>query len=177
MKKLVVLLSALFLSLSFAVCVGCEEGNGSLLKGTATVVLDAGSGENRYTVFTVELEKAGLTSSDKGIDVLDALKEEGLYYSGTYTSAFGAYLTEIGTEGPAEEPSYEGETVQTPILKAEGNNYIALYTADVEEGNPDPENWGGTIEYKGTSVYYAMLGISSLRVFDGAVYYFALSSY
>ncbi len=179
MKKLVALFSALLLSLALAAFIGCEEEKGSALEGSVTVVLDKGEGaENRYTEFTLDLAEAGLTTADHAIDVLEALKErEGLYYSGTYTSSFGAYLTEIGTETPAENPSYEGETVQTPILKAEGSSYIALYTSDIDEGNPDADSYGGTIEYEGVSVYYAMLGVSSLSLSGGAVYYFMLSSY
>ena len=178
MKKFTAWMLAAAFACSFAMLAGCAQGQDSPLEGTAAVVLDRGTdGEDRYTRFTLDLAEAGLTSSDKGIDVLEALRAQGLYYSGTYTSSFGAYLTEIGTETPAANPSYEGETVQTPILKAEGSSYIALYTSDVDEGNPDADSYGGTIEYGGVSVYYAMLGVSSLSLSGGAVYYFMLSSY
>ncbi len=178
MKKFTAWMLAAAFACSFAMLAGCAQGQDSPLEGTAAVVLDRGTdGEDRYTRFTLDLAEAGLTSSDKGIDVLEALRAQGLYYSGTYTSSFGAYLNEIGIETPAENPSYEGETVQAPILLPEGNNYIALYTSVIEEGNPDPESWGGTIEYDGTNVYYAMLGISSLSIVDGVVYYFTVAAY
>lgn len=178
MKKFLIASVALLL---FAAVLfsSCQKGEAVPLEGVATVVLDNGSKDaaSGYLEFTVDLKEAGITDRDKAIDVIEYLKKDGLYYSGTFSSSFGAYLTEIGTERPAENPSYEGETVKTPFLKENAGGYIALYTSCLDEGNPDADSFGGTIAYKGVSVYYAMLGISSLSVEDGVVYYFMYTAF
>lgn len=180
MKKLVVFIASFFLTAVIAVFAGCgahapQTAETLLLEGSALVVLDNGrkEDENRYTEFTVYLSESGLTSSDNGIDVLEALKDQGLYYSGTFSSSFGATLTEIGTQ----QTSGGADPVQTPILRAGPGSYIALYTSDIEEGNPDSDSDGGTIDYRGRFVYRATEGISDLSVFDGVVYYFVLQNY
>ena len=173
MKKLVALLSALTLSLTLALFFGCGDG-ASALTGTATVVLDRGegNGENRYEEFTLDLGEAGLTSANHAIDVLDALETGGSFYYESSEGSYGVMLTEMGRMA-----DLSGVGAAEAVLKPGEREYISVYTSNAEESNPDADSYGGTITYEGINVYYAMLGVSSLSVFDGAVYYFFVDSY
>lgn len=152
--------SAFFLS-------ACAEEKGEALQGTATVVLDRG-GEDGYAVFSLSLAEAGLTAADSAIDVLDALQAAGDFYYEGDAGPYGVSLSEMGkTEDGAK----------IPLLSPQGREYIAIYTSVEEEGNPDPDSYGGTAEYDGIQVFYAMLGISSLSIESGVVYYFAVEAY
>lgn len=151
MKKITALLLALIIAL--LAFTSCEYIFGSVGEsGTVTVVVENADGS--LSVFEVAL--SAVENKDNGAEgVLEHLsnKNDGLYLE-MIDGGYGAYVTAIGNI--KEIPS--------------DGMYVIVYTsvkADSYEGAP-------TVDYRGTMMYQAGIGLSGMTVYDGTVILFRL---
>ncbi len=143
----------LVLCMVFLPLIACKRTQN--VSGYCTVVIAT----EPETVYKVDLDKVGEIKNGL-MTVLDYLKDnEGLTYEMTESISYGAYLTKI--------LSLEAG--------AGGNPYISLYTS--VEKDFDTSGFGVEKDYKGTKIFTAGLGASSMTVQADAVYYIALESY
>lgn len=175
LKRLVTGLLLVAVLATVGLLTGCG-GDGQALTGTMKIVL-APSGNAEVTVIDVDLKD--FTDKDSVMDVIDAYTENGkLCYKGE-KGVYGIMLSALGVQ---EDTEYNGQPSKynNYILNPSGNQYIAVLTSvekdktEVEEG----ASWQPlTAEYEGVTVVYAMVGVSSMTICDGAVVYFTIDTF
>lgn len=130
-----------------------NNGEGNDLEKTITVVI--GEGENA-TVSTVT------TGARYLADVLNEMvndEDSNLTLVGTYSIAYGLYVTEIGA-------------VKADALKGE---YVYFFTTDTEY--QEISEFAVSKEFDGKTLVSATKGVSSLPVKDGETYLITLISF
>ena len=139
---------------------GCGIGGEIEDNGSCTIVLSV-SGESAE--YEVSLE--ALAGKEGAIAALDYLTETGKI---TYTAedgGYGAYLTEVVT------------TDGTVSLKQDAMAGVYLYIYTSVEADIDVSSHATTVEYKGTTLTSAGVGISEMSLTDGAVIYITTITY
>ena len=147
--------------LCMGVCVGCGDGEGTALSGSVTLVMDDKNG----TVKEIGASLDGFTDKNSLMDVIDALAEKGdVCYAGT-RGIFGRFLTGVGViEGEGDD---RHETYIVNQNTAAGI-YLYIYTS-VESDKADYQ--GATFyEYKEKTLAESVVGVSQMKLEDGAVY-------
>ena len=157
-KFISVLALALAIALTFTACAG-----GNVAKnGTATLVIEERDGS--YSTYEVDLSK--LEKHDEGaislLEYVASLESSPLYYNIQWGGGYGAYITSIGSLSP--DPSSE---------------YISLYTSETADFAVPTEYMPTvpTVLYKGKSLSYAGVGLSSMSVKDGTVILFRVEGF
>ena len=153
-KRLLTILLVLVLILSTFAVVACGDDSTttSQIADNMTIVIQ---NEKTITSYVVALEDQAFTAESKVIDVLFYLRDnEGLYLDGS-SSAYGYWLMGIGG------------------LRPTGTDWICVYTSvfDEQDLSADPLN---EIDYNGTKVVAANLGVSSLTFGKDVVILFAV---
>lgn len=141
-KKLLLLLLvvAIVCATSFALA-ACNDPD--VMTVNATVIVGD-------TVYNIQDYKC---STNASVDVLLSYLTENKDLHIKFTeSAYGKYITEIGTLAP------------------QGTDWICFYTS--VESDKDITAYATTIEYNGTTLYSAGVGVSSAKIVDGGVYAF-----
>lgn len=117
--------------------------NSDIMTVNATVIV----GDAVYSIQNFE------SSTNASVDVLLIYLTENKDLHIKYTeSAYGKYITEIGALAP-----------QYP-------DWICFYTS--VESDKDITEFATTIEYNGTTLYNAGVGVSSAKIMDGGIYAF-----
>ncbi len=125
--------------------------------GTVTVVVESKDGSQRVYV----LELGDLENKKEGaVGVFEALRdsEDQLEYD-LSSGPYGKYINSVGSLTP-------------DTLKGE---YIAVYTSC--ERDFDVSEWVKTIDFKGTELSTAGVGISQLTIEHGTVLLFRIENY
>lgn len=163
MKQLAALLLSLVCALGAFALVGCQPESGEALSGTLTVVIDD-KAETKL-VYAVNLAEAELTTASKGDDVLEYLAATTSFYYEGKNSAYGLYLTAMGT--------YDAETyTYQPVLQEDmlAGKYCYVYTSVTKD--QDTSEYKSEVTYEGMTLVNSALGISSMTVEPDAVLYF-----
>lgn len=122
-------------------------------KGDVAIVIENADGS--YDVFKADLENVeNKEEGAKGVvEYLGSRKNDKLSYEMT-DSTYGAYISKIGNI--SEDPS--------------SGLYVIVYTSNVSdsyEGSP-------TVDYNGTTLYQAGVGLSGMSVEEGTIILFRL---
>ena len=146
-------LCALCCAFAFAAC-----GKGEALRGEMTLVIDDPQTEGYDAEFTVDL--SAFESSDRAIDVLDALSDAGKLCYRSTSGAYGAFLTAVGVMRDGAE--------ELLLTQDEGAGVYLMLCTSVDRDRAD---YAGMLvaEYRGKTLAESALGISSAHIEDGAV--------
>lgn len=123
----------------------CAKSNSG--KKTVTLVIGEGDGQKVFASYKTDAEYL--------IDLLNELEEKGEITFSATDSALGAYLTEING-----------------ITSGDGKYIMVLTTL---EEYWDTTDWKIVKTYGGTEYVSAIVGISALKISDGAGYMIALA--
>ena len=154
-KRLLTILLILVLILSVFAFVACGDDS-TVTPQTGDSMTVVIQGKKTTASYVINLEGQAFTTESKVIDVLFYLRDnEGLCLDGS-TSTYGYWLTGIGG------------------LKPSGTEWICVYTSvfDEQDLSTNPLN---KIDYNGTSVIAANLGVSSLTFGKDVVILFAIA--
>ena len=151
-----VIASLLIIVLTLSAFIGCQKKNGDVADtGSATVVIAAGD-----DVRTYEIPLESLDGTKGAIVLLEYLKGEGKLDYTSLDAGYGPYLTSVGhlCENPGEDI------------------YVGIWT-NVELDIDRESIYATTVDYNGTTLYSANVGMGELNVPDGAIIYFGELKY
>lgn len=146
LRKMTTLFAVMALVLSLASCGILSEMGIVAQNGDVAVVVENSEGE--YDVYYADLEDVeNKEEGAKGIlEQLSERKINALYLEMT-ESTYGAYVSAIGD------------------IKEGNGYYVIVYTSD----STDSYEGAPTLDYEGTTLYQAGVGLSSMKIADGTV--------
>ena len=151
---------SLLVVVALLACILSACAGGVDKSGTATILVDGGSGE--YTVYSVDLSKLD-NVEDGAISLLEYLstdKKSDLRYTAE-SSTYGAYITSIN------------EITPDPL-----SEYIAIYTSEVSDFSVSADGMEmPSIKYGEIELQYSGVGLGDMTVKDGTVILLRLESF
>lgn len=150
MKKLLALIITVASAIAVIAFAGCGSGN----------IKKVDINDNESYVFTATSDVMTITDDTTVYDYLIALKNNGEIEIEGSDTGFGYYITSVN--GTAEVISSD---------YSEGTSWAVYLDFKTIEGDDGIyANDYSTCEYKGTTLYYASVGVSSLPCIEGHTY-------